>query len=188
MAVVADAEQLDIHAAPVFDLALIRLAHGRDIGGKAVGNDGVLRLDGNMVKQIFLHEPAVTLRMVGCKALVLVKIGRAHTAEIDQPGLFAGDQLTIQRQRGAGGKTDNAGGLGMDDGFKFIGSSLAHFFRGLYFDDIQVQHNLFLLYFSFFASSATIFCISFHFFSMSATSLNWVRARSRFWPSRWTAK
>ena len=33
-------------------------------------------------------------------------------------------------------------------------------------------------------SSSTIFCISSHFFSMSATSLNCVRARSRFWPSR----
>ena len=39
-----------------------------------------------------------------------------------------------------------------------------------------------------FASSSTIFRISSHFFSMSATSLNWVRARSRFCPSRWTAK
>ena len=29
-------------------------------------------------------------------------------------------------------------------------------------------------------SSSTIFRISSHFFSMSATSLNWVRARSRF--------
>ena len=74
-----------------------------------------------MVKQIFLHKPAVALRMVGGKALVLVQIGRAHTAEIDQTGLFAGDQLAVQRQRGrAGGKTDDAGRLGMDDGFKSL--------------------------------------------------------------------
>ena len=33
-------------------------------------------------------------------------------------------------------------------------------------------------------SSSTIFRISSHFFSMSATSLNWVRQRSRFCPSR----
>ena len=37
-------------------------------------------------------------------------------------------------------------------------------------------------------SSSTIFRISSHFFSISATSLNCVRARSRFCPSRWTAK
>ena len=61
VAVVADAEQLDIHAAPVLDLPLVRLAHGGDIRGQAVGNDGVFGLDGNMVKQIFLHEPAVSL-------------------------------------------------------------------------------------------------------------------------------
>ena len=39
-----------------------------------------------------------------------------------------------------------------------------------------------------FASSFTIFCIASHFFSMSATSLNCVRARSKFCPSRWVAK
>ena len=39
-----------------------------------------------------------------------------------------------------------------------------------------------------FASSSTILRILSHFFSISATSLNCVRQRSRFCPSRWTAK
>ena len=39
-----------------------------------------------------------------------------------------------------------------------------------------------------FVSSSTIFRILSHFFSISATSLNCVRQRSRFCPSRWTAK
>ena len=56
-----NAEQLDIYAAPVFNLALIRPAHGGDIVSKAVRNDSVLRFDGDMVKQVFLHEPAVSL-------------------------------------------------------------------------------------------------------------------------------
>ncbi|MFR1990367.1 MAG: hypothetical protein ACLS3C_10025 [Oscillospiraceae bacterium] len=59
--VVANAEQLDIYATPVFNLALIRPAHGGDIVSKAVRNDSVLRFDGDMVKQVFLHEPAVSL-------------------------------------------------------------------------------------------------------------------------------
>ena len=63
--VVANAEQLDIYAAPVFNLALIRPAHGGDIVSKAVRNDSVLRFDGDMVKQVFLHEAAVALRVGG---------------------------------------------------------------------------------------------------------------------------
>ena len=98
--VVADAEQLDIHAAPVLDFALIGLAHGGDVGGEAVGDDGVLGLDGDMVKQIFLHEAAIALRMAGRKAFILVQIGRANARKINQTSLFAGDELTIQRQRG----------------------------------------------------------------------------------------
>ena len=35
---------------------------------------------------------------------------------------------------------------------------------------------------------STTACMAAHWSSMSATSLNWVRQRSRFWPSRWMRK
>ena len=61
-----NAEQLDIYAAPVFNLALIGL-HMEGYRGQAVGHDGVFPVDGDMVKQVFLHEAAVALRMIGRK-------------------------------------------------------------------------------------------------------------------------
>ena len=39
--VMADAKQLDVHAAPVLDPALVGFAHGGDVRGQAIGNDGV---------------------------------------------------------------------------------------------------------------------------------------------------
>ena len=65
MPVVAETEQLNVHAAPVLELMLISFAHGRDVGGQTVRDDGILGLDGNMVEQIFLHEAAVALWLVG---------------------------------------------------------------------------------------------------------------------------
>ena len=47
-----------------------------------------------------IHEIKIALIILSGQSLVLVQIGRAHTAEIDQTGLFAGDQLAVQRQRG----------------------------------------------------------------------------------------
>ena len=141
VAVMADAKQLDVHAAPVLDLALVGFAHGGDVGGQTIGDDGIFGLDGNVVKQVFLHEAAVALRVVGRKTLVLVEVCGANARKVELASLFAGDQLAVQWQRGrAGGKAHDAGGLGVDDSLKFVGSRLSHFFGCFDFDDIQVQH------------------------------------------------
>ena len=63
--IMPESEQLNVHAAPVLELMLISFAHGRDVGGQTVRDDGIFGLDGNMVEQIFLHEAAVALRLVG---------------------------------------------------------------------------------------------------------------------------
>ena len=42
MPVVAETEQLNVHAAPVLDLMLISFAHGRDVGCQTVRDDGML--------------------------------------------------------------------------------------------------------------------------------------------------
>ena len=97
--VVTETEQLDVHAAPVFDPTLVGFAHGGDVGGKAVRDNGVFGLDGNVVKQVFLHEAAVALRVVGRKTLVLVEVCGADARKVELACLFTRDQLTVERQR-----------------------------------------------------------------------------------------
>ena len=97
VSVVPDAEQLNVHAAPVLDLALVGFAHGRDVRGQTIGDDGVFGFDGNVVKQVFLHEAAVALRVVGRETLVFIEIGRAHAGKINETCLLAGDEFPVQR-------------------------------------------------------------------------------------------
>ena len=41
VSIVPETEQLNVHAAPVLDLMLISFAHGRDVGGQTVRDDGI---------------------------------------------------------------------------------------------------------------------------------------------------
>ena len=143
VSVVTNAEQLAIYAAPILNFAFISCTHRFHVGSKAVGDNGVVRLDGDVVKQVLLHKAPVALRMVWRKSLVLVEVCRTDTAEINFASLLAGDQLTVQGQRGrAGSKANDTRRLLMDNGLKLVGGNLAHFLRGFYFDDVEMKHFL----------------------------------------------
>ena len=147
VAVVANAQQLQVHPAPLLNLLLISLAHGRHVLGLAVGNDGVLGLDVHMIEQVLLHEVPVALGMVPGQALVLVQVGGTNPGKINLTGLAALHQLPVQGQgAGTGSQAQNTGGLGLDQGLEQVGSDLAHLLRVLDFDNSCVNHGNPLLY------------------------------------------
>ena len=142
VAIVADAQQLNVHAAAIGDLALIIGKHGLRVGGEAVRHVGVLRLDVDVVKEVLLHKAAVALRMVGSKALVLVEVEGAHAGEVYAALLAAGDELAVERQgRGAGRQAQHAGGPGLDLQFKKVRGKAADVFGGIENDHLD-PHGL----------------------------------------------
>ena len=139
----AKSQQLEVYAAPVLDGPLIGHAHGLHILRQAVRHQGVLRTDGDVVKQILLHEVPVALGMVGGKALVLIQIHRPHAGKVQKARLLPRRQLAVQGNRGgAGGQAQHAGGLGGQDLLKLIRRQTAHLRGGLRLQYLQVQHDL----------------------------------------------
>ena len=95
MPIMTEAKKLNINAAPVLQLALVLLAHGWNIFCKAIGNNGVFRFNIDMVKQLFLHETTIALRMVGSKSLIFIQIYRPNPAEVNEPRPFTENKLTV---------------------------------------------------------------------------------------------
>ena len=115
MPIVADTEQLDVNAAAAFDQRVIPAAFLFGVIRDTRRNMGLLRGDIHMVKQIFLHEPAVALRVVTRKPAVFIQIEGLDMGEIKCSILITADQLLIEADRsGTGCETEDTGGIPSD--------------------------------------------------------------------------
>ena len=107
MAVGADAEHLDVDAAGCFDLRLIRRAVRRNILCQAIGYMRVGQIQIQVVEELFFHEPAVGLRMVGGEPVVLIEVEGAHPAEVESVTVGLDQRLVKERGRAAGGEAEH---------------------------------------------------------------------------------
>ena len=142
VSVVTNAQQLQIDAAPLLDLLLVSAAHGFHILSEAVGHDGALLVDVDVLEEILVHEVAVALGMVAGKALVLIQVGGTNAGEIQLAGFAAAHQLAVERQGGgAGGKAEEASGLFLQKGGIHVSGALANFLSGSAADDLHMVHS-----------------------------------------------
>ena len=95
MAVVADAQQLNVHTAHAGDDFFVVFALGFRISCQAVRDKSLGFVDIHMVKQVVVHKIAVALVVVAGKADVLVQIYSAHFAEIYPVLVILADQFLI---------------------------------------------------------------------------------------------
>ena len=179
-----EAKKLNINAAPVLQLALVLLAHGWNIFCKAIGNNGVFRFNIDMVKQLFLHETTIALRMVGSKSLIFIQIYRPNPAEVNEPRPFTENKLTVQRNGSrTGGETYHTGGLCLNNGFKFISGSFPHIFGIFHLNEIYMQH--FILRIRQDSAFANSMCHGTYRLEISPLSIREALCSLRYLHSRW---
>ena len=145
VAIVADAQELQVDAAAIGDGALIGVEHRLRIGGEAVRHMRVARLYIYVVKELLLHKAAVTLRVAGGEAGVFVEVERAHAGKVHAPRPVAGNQRAIEgERRRAGGQPQHAGRPGGDLHRKEVGGEFPDALGGVqreHADTCHVSHS-----------------------------------------------
>ena len=112
VAVVADAEQLQVHAAERFDERFIAGGFRLEVLRKAVRHMRVRLVDVDVVEQVVVHEIAVAVRVVAGKPAVFVEVDRPHAGEVEEPLFAALDQFFVCADgRRARRKAEHAVGL-----------------------------------------------------------------------------
>ncbi len=111
VAVVADAQKLQIHAACRRDLLIV----GRGVAGVDAGGDpGAGFVDVDMIEQVVVHEVAVALIVAAVKSHILIQVEAGSILEGDLPCLVEADQLGVEAERGgAGGAAQDGVGLAL---------------------------------------------------------------------------
>ena len=112
VAVVADAQQLQIHAAHAADDLIVVLALGLGIQIGAVRQVDVCGIDVHMVEQVAVHKAPVAFRVLLGQAAVLVQIDGGDLRKIQISLVVALHQLLVCAHGGAAGsQTQHAVGL-----------------------------------------------------------------------------
>ena len=101
--VMANAQQLQIHAAHAADDLVIALALGLGIHVGAVRQVDVGGVDVHMVEQIAVHKAPVAFRVILGQAAVLVQIDGGDLRKIQIPLVVALHQLLVGANGGAAG-------------------------------------------------------------------------------------
>ena len=108
VAVVADAQQLHIHATQRVDQIVIQLALALSVGIQAVGQVDILGSDIDVVEQVVVHEVSIALIMLGAQTHILVQIHGAHLGEVQIAIRTAADQFLVSAHgRAAGSQAQN---------------------------------------------------------------------------------
>ena len=111
MAVIADAQQLQVGHAALVDLGFQLSGVGFGIA-HALGHVGVGLVDVDVVEQVGIHEVAIALVMGAGDAAVLIQVHGVHSGEVHLAGLVGFDELLVHGHRGTtGGQAQLAGGL-----------------------------------------------------------------------------
>ena len=115
VAVVADAQQLQVDAAHSVDDLVVLCAGILCIGIGAVRQVDLCRVDVHLVEQVAVHEAPVAFRVLLGQAAVLVQIDGGHLRKIDVALVVPVHQLCIRAHGGAAGRqTQHAVGLHND--------------------------------------------------------------------------
>ena len=112
VAVVTDAQQLQIHAAQIADDAVIVAALHRSVQLQAIGHVGVSGIDIDVIEEIGAHEVDVALVVGRAQTNILVKIHGANLGEVQIALFIPLDQLLISADgRASGSQAQHAVGL-----------------------------------------------------------------------------
>ena len=107
--VVADAQQLNVHAAGLLYQLLIALALCLQILCGAAWNAGVFLVDVDVVEQIVVHKVTVALVVVAVQSCILVQVDSFYMAKVHSALVVHLNQLFIHSDRsGAGCQTQHA--------------------------------------------------------------------------------
>ena len=127
VAVVADAQQLQVHTAQAADQRVVARTLGVHVLGHAVGQVGGALGQVHMVKQIVVHEVVIALVVLPGQAQVFIQVHRAHTGKIHIALVVPVHQLHIRAHRaGTGGQAQHAVRLQDDLGRNQVGGLAAH--------------------------------------------------------------
>ena len=129
VAVVADAEELDVNAAGLLDSAVVGVDAVLDVEGLGVGGVSLGHIDVHVVKEVLLHEVAVALGMGALQAAIFVEVERLALGEAEVACLIALHQVGVQADGGgARCQAQDTVRLGLDDGGDLVGGQSAHLF------------------------------------------------------------
>ena len=104
VAVVADAQQLQIDAAQAGDHRVIALALGLRVHVGAVRQVDAVFRDVHMIEQVPVHEAPVALPVLARQAAVLVQVYRGDLGKVEVSALVPLDQVLVGAHRGTAGR------------------------------------------------------------------------------------
>ena len=127
VAVVADAEELEVLVTGGGDGGVVLGAGGLVVLHEAVGHVGVGLVDVHVIEEVHVHEVAIALLVIAGQAAVLVEVVALDLREVQVAGLIGGNEVLVGADgRGAGGKTEHAVGLELDLGRDDVCGLAAH--------------------------------------------------------------
>ena len=86
------------------DGGLVAAAFLVEVGGQAVGQVGVPRVNVHVAEQVVIHVVPVRVRVGGEQADILVEVERAAEGEIELLGLVQADEVAIDAFHGLAGR------------------------------------------------------------------------------------
>ena len=144
VAVVADAQQLQVDTAHVVDDLVVTLALGRGVQVGAVGQVDAGGVDVDVVKEIVVHEAPVALGILTRQTAVFVQVDGGHFRKVHVALVVPVDQLLIGAHGGAaGGQAQHAVGFHDDLGRDNVGRFAGHILVVFCADDLHRKCNSF---------------------------------------------
>ena len=138
VAVVADAEQLQIRVTGVGDNLVVLRAGSGGVGVGTVGHMRVVKVDVDVIEEVLTHEVVIALGIVVRKAAILVQVVGADLGKVDVALLVPSSELLVGTDRGgAGGKTQHTVGLEDNLGRDDISGLAAHILVVFSFNDLH---------------------------------------------------
>ena len=134
VAVVAQAQKLQVNAASEQDGSLVSIACGLSVGVGAIGHMRVLGAHVDLAEQVLLHEVVVALLVIGRQAAIFVQIERCNAREVDALGFVAR------------GQTQHAARLFLDQVDNHVGGGFAHFLIVFGHENLHERILLFVVF------------------------------------------
>ena len=127
MAVVAHTQQLQVYAAQAVDKLVVGGALCVGVGSHAVEHVGVFHFYVHVVKEIVIHEVAVTLLVSGGETEILVQVHGGDLGKAEVAVFAALDELLVCADgSGARGQAQHAVGFDDDLSGDYVGRTAAH--------------------------------------------------------------
>lgn len=139
VAVCADAEDLEVDAAGLFDFGFVLRALEIGVECGAVRDVDLVGGDVDGVEEIFVHIMVVALVASGVERVVFVEVKGGDLAEVDFAGFVAFDDFGVGAEWGAtGGESEDASWLSCEFGAEDVGGLYSHFVVGIGDEDFDI--------------------------------------------------